>query len=243
MNKREAKDYTRKYIDGFMVSNGFKEKKNGNNSLEYVRKNKNGYDGFAIGTVDYNPIQISRYSVYKYIDVLEKITEQINKSVKLSPPIDKDTLSIAFGYIGFHQIKNKGGALISTYLPQMQTEEDVKLSVDMIIDFMQKDALPLLDRFNDIREIDKVINGDDFWFDDWQREFNLGGNFTEKQFIIAKLVGGQKHLEEVIEKHKIAAKKYWAEQGKETNCPYLTNIETPTGFTINYLKNVPSLYE
>ena len=126
----------------------------------------------------------------------------------------------------------------------MQNEAEAKVAVDMIIDFMQKDALPLLDKFNDLREIDKIINGDDFWITDWQMPFNLGGgNFYAKRLVIAKLAGGQKRLEEVIEKFKEAETKYWKEKGEVANLSYLEDTKTATGFTIQYLKNVPSLYE
>ena len=242
MTVLEAKNYARKYLGDYFIKNSFIEKKSSSSTLEYRRKNSNGYDGFAIGTNHYNPKQYYVYSLYKRIDAVEAITKVINESVAMNPPINKDTVSLAFGYEIYHNYRPNGGFLSIGYLPAMQTEEEARSACTRIIEFLEEDALPLLDRFNDLQEIDKIINGDDFWRDDWQMPFNLGGNFVEKQFIIAKLVGGQKHLDEVIEKHRVASIKYWAEKGEVVNCPYLTNLETPIGFTIQYLKNVEPLY-
>ena len=240
MNKREAKDYTRKYIDGFMIRNGFKEKKSVGTDLVYRRKVDDGFDGLGIGSVDYNPIQILRYSIYKRIDSVENIMTNIGNALddRKNFPDIKDLYTMASGYENIHKIKT------GTYLPQMQTEADVKLSVDMIIDFLTKDGFPLLDKSNDLREIDKAINGDDFWITDWQMPFNLGGgNFYAKRLVIAKLARGQKHLEVVIEKDKLAFIESEKEQSRVANMGVYEDMNNAVGFTINYLKNVPSLYE
>ena len=199
MNKREAKQYTLKYITDIFISNGFTEKKKSSSDIEFVRKTVYGEDGMYLHYKDYNPIQVIDYYFYKRITAVNKVIKVIGDSIKLNPPINRETHSLVFNYVTLKQMKNQGGALVSTYLPQMQTEADVKVSVDMIIDFLEKDAIPLLDKFNDIREIDKVINGDDFWITDWQKPFNFGGNFYVKRLIVAKLAGGQKILEEVVE--------------------------------------------
>ena len=238
MNKREAKDYTRKYIDGFMISNGFKEKKSAGTDLVYRRKVDDSFDGLGIGSVDYNPIQILRYSIYKRIDSVENIMTDIGNALgdRESFPDIKGLYTMASGYENIHKIKT------GTYLPQMQTEADVKLSVDMIIDFLTKDGLPLLDKLNDIREIDKVINGDDFWITDWQMPFNLGGgNFYAKRLIIAKLAGGQEHLERVAKKNYEGLAEQIKLEGNsfEVNT---TDLSLPIPFTVEYLKNVEPIY-
>ena len=236
MNKKQAKGLTRTYITDFFESHRFKERKNGGSTLEYIRKTKDGFDGFASGTVDYNPIQIIRYSVYKQIDSVENIMADIGNKLgdRKSFPDMKELYTVAFGYEGYHGMVTK-----SRYLPEMQNEAEAKVAVDMIIDFLEKDALPQLDKFNDIREIDKIINGDDFWITDWQKPFNLGGgNFCAKRLVVAKLAGGQKHLEEVIEKDKLAFIESEKEQGRVANLGVYEDMNNHVGFTINYLKNV-----
>ena len=188
MTAVEAKNFARKYLGEHFTKNGFLEKKRSDGTLEYKRENSSGYDGFAIGTKHYNPKQYYAYSLYKRIDEVEAITKVINESMVMNPPINKDTVSLAFSYVSLKQHR-VNGSYNDTYLPAMQTEEEAKVACARITEFLEEDAFPLLDRFNDLREIDKVINGDDFWFDDWQKEFNLGGNFREKQFIIAKQIG------------------------------------------------------
>ena len=220
-----------------MTKNGFKLMKNGSSEAIYKRKTILGYDIFGSSSAHYGPIQVFGFGVSKFIKPIEDITKEINKHIQLSPPITKNTRSLA---LTNHKL-DADKQTKRVHRPET-TEEDAKEYVEEVIEHLENVDLPLLYRFNDLREIDKVINGDNFWRDDWQREFGLGGNFTEKQFIIAKLVGGQKHLDEVIEKHRAASIKYWAEKDEVVNCPYLTNIETSIGFTIKYLKNVEAIY-
>ena len=150
-------------------------------------------------------------------------------------PDIKDLYTMASGYENIHKIKT------GTYLPQMQTEADVKLSVDMIIDFLTKDGFPLLDKSNDLREIDKAINGDDFWITDSNMPFNLGGNFYVKRLIIAKLAGNPKYDEVVRKNYEGLADQIKSEGNSfEVN---QTDLSLPIPFTVEYLKNVPSLYE
>lgn len=207
MNKQEAKEFVIKHIDNFFENNGFKLLKKVDSSVIYQRKNKNSIDGFASGTVDYNPIQIVRYSFYKRINSIEEITASVNQKVKLSPPINKDTVSLAFGYGGLVLGKH-----IDTYLPECSAEADIIKSVNEIIDFANTHAFPLLENSNDIKFLDTEINGCDFWETDWQRKFNLGGNFDIKRLIIAKLAGNP-NFDEIVDKNYKAIEKASEESG------------------------------
>jgi len=59
----------------------------------------------------------------------------------------------------------------------------------MIASFMEEAALPLLSRFDNLGEIDKIINGDEPWETDWHKPYVFGGNFHLKRLIISKLAG------------------------------------------------------
>jgi hypothetical protein len=59
----------------------------------------------------------------------------------------------------------------------------------MMTDFLLNSAVPIVNKLNDLREIDKVINGDKPWKTDWQMPYAFGGNFHLKRLIIAKLSG------------------------------------------------------
>lgn len=180
MKKTEAKELTIKYIDSFFNEFGFKLSKTTHSEVRYRRINPNGFDGFASGTLDYNPVQIIVYSVYKRINQVEDIIKELSKKINISS-INEDDKTIAFGYETLNGINKQ------TTLPDMKTEEDLISCVETIKTFMRETAIPLLDRFNDLREIDKEINGDKPWETDWKQKFNLGGNFHEKRLIIAKL--------------------------------------------------------
>ena len=241
MNKREAKEFIQKYLTDFLEKHGFTEKKRRDNEVTFRRKTKDGFDGIGLGTVSYTPVQIIQYSVYKQIDSVENIMADIGNKLgdRKSFPDMKELYTVAFGYEGYHGMVTK-----SRYLPEMQNEAEAKVAVDMIIDFMQKDAIPQLDKFNDLREIDKIINGDDFWITDWQKPFNLGGgNFCAKRLVVAKLAGNPKY-DEVVRKNYEGLREFLRGVGNQKELDELneSDLSQPIPFAVEYLKNVESMY-
>ncbi len=67
MNKKEAKQYTLKYLTDVFVSNGFVEKKKGSSDIEFTRKTSTGEDGMYLH--------------------FNEVIKAIGGSVKLNPPI------------------------------------------------------------------------------------------------------------------------------------------------------------
>ena len=207
MNKQEAKEFVIKHINAFFEKNNFKLVKKADSSAIYQRKTNFGIDGFASGTVDYNPIQKIRYSFYKRINAIEGITNIVNQKIKLSPPIDNNTFSLAFGYDTLIL-----GKYVDTYLPECSNENDIIESTKAIIEFAEQYALPLLEKTNDLVFLDNEINGKIFWETDWQQKFNLGGNFDIKRLIIAKLAGNP-NFDEIVDKNYKAIEKASEESG------------------------------
>lgn len=237
MTTVESKTLTVKYIDEFMTKNGFKLMKNGSSEAIYKRKTIIGYDIFGSSPTNYTPVQVLGFGVSKIIKPVETITAEVNKHVQMNPPIHINTRSLSLTNYEVNRQKDSKRRLKSE-----TTDEDVKEYVDEVVEYLQNNALPLLDKFNDLREIDRVINGDDFWITDWNMPFNLGGNFYVKRLVIAKLAGGQRHLEEVIEKDKLAFIESEKEQGRVANLGVYEDMNNAVGFTIQYLKNVEPLY-
>ena len=230
MNKREAKEYTHKYIKDQFKTAGFVERKMSNTDVHYVRKTIAGKDGMYLHFKDYNPLQVTAYYFYKKIDVVNEILKEIYRCMPLRLPITKDTHSLTFDYVSLKQYR-VNGSYNDTYLQRMQTEEDVKAACARIIEFLEEDALPTLDKFNDLREIDKIINGDNFWFDDWQREFGLGGNFHLKRIIIPYLTKN-KDFESIVERQLADTRSRFDDQYGE----YSREAEKEILFLVDYLK-------
>lgn len=234
MNKQEAKEFVIKHINSFFEIHDFKLQKKADSSVIYQRKTNFGIDGFASGTVDYNPVQKIRYSFYKRINSIEEITNIVNQRIKLSPPIDKNTISFAFGYGGLVLGKH-----VDTYLPECSNEEDIIKSVSEIIDFTNTHAFPLLEKSNDIKFLDAEINDNDFWETDWQQKFNLGGNFDIKRLIIAKLAGNP-NFDEIIDKNYKAIEK----ASEESGYPFTydrNDLSMPVPSVLEILKDIKPL--
>lgn len=235
MKKAEAKDLVIKYIASFFEKEGFALRKRKDTVVEYIRSGNWGFDGFAGSPVDYNPSQIIRYSLYKRHESVENIMAGVDRKLKLNPPIDRNTVTIAFSYTTLNSI-NK-----DTYLPKMETEIDVKNCVDIIISFLRETAFPLLDRFNDLREIDREINGQFFWDTDWRKPFNLGGNFDVKRLVVARLANNE-DFEEVVDKTYKSIEKLSLENGY----PFVydrSDLSMPLPYVVSMLKDVSPLYE
>lgn len=234
MKKTEAKELTIKYIDSFFKEFDFKLIKTTNSDVVYERKKEGGFDGFVSGTLDYNPIQIIAYSVYKRINAVEEISAKLGEKIRLSPSINDETNTIAFGYETLNGINKQ------TTLPDMKTEEDLMSCVETIKTFMRETAIPLLDRFNDLREIDKEINGDEPWETDWKQKINLGGNFRYKRLIIAKLANSPNY-DRLVE-HEFAFLSKLAQE-KGVTLPDRNDTNWPLVYVINFLKDISPLYD
>ncbi len=143
--------------------------------------------------------------------------------------MNKQSHSIATSQGSFDKIHS------NSFMPEMVTEEDVKKSCDLVIDFLQNIGFPLAQRFSDIKELDKEINGENFWESDWQMPFTLGNYFPQKRMVIARLAN-QGNFDKVIQKSYAKIDKWLT----ENNQPPIdrTDITKGTPYIEHYLKNL-----
>jgi hypothetical protein len=179
----EARGITMKHLEKFLVSNGFAIKLNKAKEAQIERKTKTGFDSVGIGMLDYRPYYKITYGFNKINLSINEILLRLQQIVPLSPKEEKKSRFLFFSY---NTIKKPAE---TSYLPDMLDEADVKRCVDLMIGFMKETALPWLEKFEDLREIEKVINGETPWETDWHKPFTLGGNFHLKRLIISRLSG------------------------------------------------------
>ncbi len=240
MNKRETEAHIVKYLDAYLTARGFKHRKSNREEIEYIRKiDRNNFDSFGLSTINYYDSHKLRFGFGKRIGVVEDIMAEINKAVPFTnPPYDKKTTTLGFGYNSYNGL-NKDGCF-----GYMETEQHVKDNVKKVIDFTEQHALPLLEKFNDLREIDKRINGEgeNFWATTSTvggiKPFNLGGRFVFRRIIIAKL-SGRDDYEEFIQKIKDNANKIAKENNRVIDW---NDLSLGVPYTIEYLKNIKPLY-
>lgn len=234
MTGKEAKELIVKHLSPFMDNNSFKLVNTRSNDVEYKRKTSTGYEEIALDCINYNPVQIVRYAVRKRIDAVEDITKKINEDITLSPPINKDTVTIAFSEATFR------GLSTDSYMPEMLNEQDVIKSIEILTKFLKQEAFPFLDKINDLRELDKIINGDDFWNDDWKKPFNLGGNFSIKRLVIAKLANNP-NSQNMVKREYDYIDSCLEKQG-DVERINRTDLQFPIPFTVEYLNSVEPMY-
>ena len=145
--------------------------------------------------------------------------------------MDNSTLSFSY------ELLNNIG--FAGYLGEMVTENDVKNCVDRMIDFFVNTAFPMLEKFNDLREIDKIINGSDLWINDWDKpiKVNGGGGFFLNRIIIAHLVNNPK-FDEIVAFQRA----YFDEQVKGEYAVGFYEHQKSLNNLLNILKTEPKLY-
>lgn len=183
MTKTEARQLMMKYLMPRIEQYGFKERGKGT-EFEIVKKTKNGEDIISGGFTDYNPRQQIVYGIGKVNSKVAEILVTLqNQGIQLSPPANKKARLISFSYRLLNNLTDHN------HMPIMETEKDVENCVAMMADFIEDTAIPLLDKFEDLREIDRMVNGDEPWETDAQRPYRFGTYFNFNRLIIAKLSG------------------------------------------------------
>jgi|GEM_PF-1520523 len=193
LSKIQAKELTIKYLEDFFLLKGYKRKKTQSSYFNFDRKDKTGFDSVAIGYLESYPGSKISYSVLKRIDKVELIKDKIFEISEPEKVPNKRSLTVAFSQA------TVDGIFTNNFMPEMLNETDVEVSCGIVKDFMLKIGFPMLEKFNDIKELDKEINGDNFWTTDWQMPFNLGGDFDIKRIVIAWLAENP-NFEEIVDK-------------------------------------------
>ncbi len=234
MNKTEARQLMMKYLIPQIEKYGFKERGRGT-EFEIVRKVKSGEDVIMGGFTDYNPQQEIIYGTGKrdrrIIDILLKLQDS---GAIMSLPVNKKTYSISVTYSLLNKIYT------GSYMPRMETEQDVEKCVNIMVDFLINTAFPILENFEDLREIDKMINGDEPWTTDWRMPHTLGGYFYENRLIIAKLVNNPRY-EDLIDFNYKTLERLSAENGSPFTYDR-NDLSKPLPALIKLLEDVKPLY-
>ena len=126
------------------------------------------------------------------------------------------------------------------YFYPIFNEIDSMKKCDEVFNVVKSELLPYIEKMKDTEVIDKLINqGDEIWGTDWNKIITLRGNFNIKRLIIAYLVGGIEHMEEVNLKENSAIAKLVEQQGTGPLDPsYKEKLDNPVGYTLHYLRSL-----
>jgi hypothetical protein len=233
MTGKEAKELIIKNATPYFETKGWQLKKVSRNEACFFKKEKEYSDSIGISTTDYNPEQLIGFGMGKRIEIVENIMNEINKRIPFSnPPYPKDEKTL--------NIIDKKDSLKREDKSYCTTENDIIYNLNKIFNYLDNYALPQLEKFNDIREIDRLINGEgnNFWEDDWQKPFNFAGRFYLRRLVIAKL-SGRSDYEDFIEKRLLKIEKLSFENNETFD---RNDLSKTTPFTIEYLKNIKPIY-
>ncbi len=230
----EARELTINHLTPFLQENGFSIKLNKAMEAQIERKSTNGLDSIGIRMLDYRPYYRIVYGFNKVSFSINDILLRLQENVALSPKIEKKSRFLFFSYNTIHNPSE------TDYLPDMLTEADVVKAVQQMLDFMTSTAFPLLGKYDDFKEIDRIINGETPWVDDWHKEFALGNDFRLNRLIIAKLAGNSRFDELVDLNYKQSEN-----QSAQNGYPFTydrNDLNKPLPALINLLNRVKPLY-
>jgi hypothetical protein len=229
LSKKQAKEFELKYLKLFFEDKKFKLRKGGGADFDFIRKNPIGNEVVYFTHLESFPGTQQEFYILKEINEIELHYEAIIKGLGQNYNKHKYPRSLKFWKGSIEGINT------NRYMPQMLTEMDVASSCEIVKNFMTETGFPMLERFNDIKELNKEINGESFWTTDWQMPFDLGGDFDIKRIIIARLAN-QGNFEKVMQKSYEQIDKWLT----ENNQPPIdrTDITKGTPFIEHYLKNL-----
>ncbi len=193
----EGKELIMPLVLPYFESIGFVCKKSKNKDINLFRKTSSGTDYIYITSNNYSPLIYFQFGLFKIIESVEKYSDMVKANLGLEN-LGKETIFIC---------PTAPDNLRHMDMPACTNELHVKESAEIIIDKCKNNFIPLFDKFNDINELDKYINGNDKWWGDrgWDiskiLDFPRFG-FYYKRFIIAKLAGRQ-NIQELYDFSKL----------------------------------------
>lgn len=227
MKKREALDKILTGLYPFLKAKNFKLVKTGYSG--FTRTTSNGFDWIHITCKNYYPTQIIEYYLNKRIDLIKDIMLEIyEKFFTIDPKNLKYITTIKFTYESLNLSQNSMG-----YLPEIVNEEDVDQNFALIEEFLLTQGLGLLDKFEDIREIDKIINREPFWTTDFQMSYMIQ-SFQLQRTLIAHLCQNPL-LEEIKKFHSFEIRN----AGKSN--PRSQNLLDAYNYLLSILDKIPTL--
>jgi hypothetical protein len=229
LTKSQSKIWVEKYLNPFMGKNGFKLKKSRNPDLNYLKLTDSGYQELNVGFINSWPGTQISYGFYIRFNQIEEICQNILAQINPEYKMNKLSHSIATSQGSIDNIHS------NSFMPEMINEEDVKKSCDLVIAFLQNIGFQLAKRFSDVKELDKEINGENFWESDWQMPFTMGNDFPQKRMVIARMAN-QGNFDKVMQKSYETIDKWCL----ENNQPLVdrSDITKGTPFIEHYLRNL-----
>ena len=239
MKALEVKDKLMEYIMAYLGPKGFKYKRVNNTEFKIVRKRENGNLDRIVGGIDnYNPrykIQLGNGMTHK---IIIDILYQVNEKISLGAVLQKDMSTFSFKpnneYYG-----NKDN--IFNWHEPFTTEEGLREQVDKVIEYLENGGMAAFDKYQDLREVDKIFNNlDNMWDPIHSRiGYSLGGYDYLTRIIIAKLSGNPNYEKIVQWSFEWIEREY--KVAKYPDSWVQTKLETET--LVEILKDIQPLYD
>ena len=181
MKQSEAKNIFIELTNERLETLGFKLKKTRTSEAIYIRNKENGFERIGISTTNYYPEVVFGMGNSKRINLIEDLLYQINQHLNLGLNLNKETVTLTYkGNINERRLK-----LLE--VEHKDDERGVIESTKILMHFIENDLLSTYDLFDDIREIDKRINGEGENWGVENKPFSIDPYVPQRRFIMARL--------------------------------------------------------
>jgi hypothetical protein len=240
MKALEVKDKLIEYIMQYLEPKGFKYKKKNSSEFEIVqRKDKNGFNRISGGFANFSPVfRIDPIGFGIRHSNIADILDRVNELIPLTPSYSKDRGT--FNFLADVEYTGSKPEILS-WNEEFSTDEGLRKQVYKVIEFLENGGMKAFDKYQDLREVDRIFNDlENFWDRVTPIGYSLGGFDNLTRLIVAKL-SGNPHYEEVVNKSYELLDKIRAEKGLE---PFdRSDLTKPAPYTVHLLKDIKPLYE
>jgi hypothetical protein len=209
MKKFELKQGIIERFIEFIESNNFITLNNQASFIEFTTYNNS--KGIIINIQDYAPKYYLSYYVYAIDHNITNFMSELGSKIQSGLVYSESEHTFTASYKSVNNLNRV------TYLPPIQNEGDLNTNIKEIQSYLESTLFPMLEKYEDLTELHKAINGEDFWETDWRKPFTLGGNFEYKRLIVAHLADiSDEEFDQVVEKQRtIITEKTKGEYGED----------------------------
>jgi hypothetical protein len=190
MKKTDCRKMTFEYCDPELKELSYSQHKKVWYGYEKIVKEGRSQVGFHYNS--YGDVQYCYYGQSLFINAVEDIFREMNKVYVIDPAYE---FAVRATFGRDTSFVHSDVLFQTPYAARVTTEEEMLFFLKKYKEDLLTISLPLFEGFlTDLRKVDAIINGNDYWDDDLNRGYNFGAqvNFTFRRIIIAHLCTNDK---------------------------------------------------
>ncbi|MBI3233055.1 MAG: hypothetical protein HYZ42_03275 [Bacteroidetes bacterium] len=235
MKKITAREIAFEKFKPLFLYRGYKITKKGLHGFKL--EDERGYIWFFFDFNSYGETQYLYYEFYMKINCIQDIFNKVK--VKYNETIDEYTRTIQSSY----QFRPYNEQIKLGLKIQAKTEEVHIQNLDYVCGLLAgvEGFIEQFESYFDIRNIDKVVGGDNFWKNDEKTPFSFVDSYLHKQIVVAHLCRNPR-LPEILEFRKQRNINFFRENPNYNREAGLIDGKDSVDYLLELLKDIEPIY-